>query len=155
MWLCLCACECVWVSWWKLEGVGIFFFVGGGFSVKVNVTVKISFLRQEATFATWTLPVALARQRTNPWLALADWAMSIAVKMEGLKWKLRAHSAELHFYCYSAIVNFHFFLQSQPAVQHTSACPLPDQSFNWSRFLLMSIADWALLGESVRGLSCN
>jgi hypothetical protein len=38
-----------------------------------------------------------------------------------MKWKLRAHSAELHIYRYSAIVNFQFFLQAQPAVQHTSA----------------------------------
>jgi hypothetical protein len=36
---------------------------------------------------------------------------------------------------------FYTFLQAQPAVQHTSTCPLPDQSFNWSLFLLMSIAD--------------
>ncbi len=30
-------------------------------------------------------------------------------KNEEMKWKLRAHSAELHFYRYSAIVNFQFF----------------------------------------------
>jgi hypothetical protein len=55
-------------------------------------------------------------------------------KKEGMKWKLRAHSAELHFYRYSAIVNFHFFCKLNQLYNTPVHALYLTRALIWSRF---------------------